>query len=153
MAGAAMSDSGENSECFPFDSVIISPVDYSRPADMRALYHAGDWDIEGWDDTHLDSIVRHSFAFVAAVIPDGSWVGMGRLISDGVSDAYLQDIVVLPEWQGQKIGSAIVSMLLKICENYGISWIGTIAGPQTEYFYRRFGLAKMNSYTPMRYEK
>ena len=34
---------------------------------------------------------------MAAIDPDGRWIGMGRIISDGVSDAYLQDIIVLPK--------------------------------------------------------
>ncbi|MFH0968170.1 MAG: GNAT family N-acetyltransferase [Methanobacteriota archaeon] len=133
--------------------IKITPVDTPRPSDMRVLYKAGGWWEEAWDDTYLTAIVKHSFAFVAAENSDGSWVGMGRLISDGVSDAYLQDIVVLPEWEGQGIGSALVQSLLDICNERGIVWIGTIAHPQTEYFYRRLGFAKMNAYTPMRYEK
>lgn len=137
----------------PSGLVRIMPVKDPRPADMRALFLAGGWWEDTWDDHYLEAIVRHSFAFVAAEVPDGSWVGMGRLISDGVSDAYLQDIVVLPEWEGQGVGSAIVQSLLDICHEQGIVWIGTIAGPQTEYFYRRFGFAKMNAYTPMRYER
>lgn len=123
-----------------------------RPGDMRLLYQAGDWLEEAWDDAHLQAIVEHSFAFVAAELPDGSWIGMGRLISDGVSDAYLQDIVVLPAWEGKGVGSAIVRELLGICASHGITWIGTISEPQTEYFYRKFGFSKMNRYTPMRYE-
>lgn len=77
---------------------------------------------------------------------------MGRIISDGVSDAYLQDIVVLPDWRNRGIGTAIVKKLMTICMHSGIGWIGIIAAPETEYFYRRFGFAKMNGYTPMRYE-
>jgi GNAT superfamily N-acetyltransferase len=133
--------------------ITIMQVRIARPADMRVLYQAGGWWEDAWDDQYLIAIAERSFAFVAAVTPDGSWAGMGRLISDGVSDAYLQDIVVLPEWKGQGIGSALVRFLLDICAERGIVWIGTIAQPQTEYFYRRFGFAKMNAYTPMRYER
>lgn len=130
----------------------VTPTRICRPDDMRRLYEAGDWWEDDWDDDHLRRIVALSFSFVVAESPDGSWIGMGRLISDGVSDAYLQDIVVLPEWEGRGVGSAIVQTLLKICGENGITWIGTIAEPQTEYFYRKFGFAKMNGYTPMRYE-
>lgn len=133
--------------------IRVLPVTDSRPADMKALYIAGGWWEDDWDDDYLSAVVSCSFAFVAALAPDGSWIGMGRLISDGVSDAYLQDIVVLPEWEGKGIGSSIVTILLDICRKSGIEWIGTIAGPQTEYFYRRFGFSKMNSYSPMRYER
>ena len=135
------------------ERVTVSLGTSGRPADMQALFRAGGWWEDDWNDALLDAIVAESFAFVTASMDDGSWVGMGRLISDGVSAAYLQDIVVLPAWEGQGIGSAIVGILLDICSSAGITWVGTIAGPQTEYFYRRFGFARMNSYTPMRYEK
>ncbi|PKL60198.1 MAG: N-acetyltransferase [Methanomicrobiales archaeon HGW-Methanomicrobiales-4] len=148
-----MTDKPSLKDLIPSGLVRITPVETPRPVDMRALYQAGGWWEDAWDDYYLAAIVENSYAFVAAEIPDGSWVGMGRLISDGVSDAYLQDIVVLPEWEGQGIGSALVQTLLDICTERGIIWIGTIAQPQTEYFYRRFGFAKMNAYTPMRYEK
>jgi aralkylamine N-acetyltransferase len=137
----------------PAGIVQISRVTTARPDDMENLYRVGDWWEDDWDNNHLLDVVEKSFAFVAAVAPDGSWIGMGRLISDGVSDAYLQDIVVLPAWEGNGIGSAIVKELLAICREKGIDWIGTIAGPETEYFYRRFGLSRMSGYTPMRYER
>lgn len=119
---------------------------------MRALFAAGGWWEPEWDDSVLRGIVSCSFAFVVARDIGDRWIGMGRLISDGVSDAYLQDIVVLPEWRGKGIGTAIVRTLLDICHVSGISWIGVIAEPETGYFYRRFGFSRMGGYTPMRYE-
>lgn len=148
-----MNDEDSEEVPVPQGLVRIAQVMSARPGDMQKLYQAGNWWEDDWDDQHLHAIVRMSFAFVAAEAPDGSWVGMGRLISDGVSDAYLQDIVVLPAWEGQGIGSAIVWYLLDICKKKGITWIGTISEPQTEYFYRKFGFARMNRYTPMRYER
>jgi len=44
------------------------------------------------------ALVRSSFAFAIAVHREsGATVGMGRAISDGVSDAYIQDLIVLPD--------------------------------------------------------
>ncbi len=134
-------------------TVLITRVSQARPDDMHALYLAGDWWQDDWDNHYLAALVEMSFAFVAAIAPDGAWIGMGRLISDGVSDAYLQDIVVLPSWEGNGIGSAMVRCLLAICKEHGITWIGTIGGPQTEYFYRKFGFSRMCGYIPMRYER
>jgi aralkylamine N-acetyltransferase len=137
----------------PDGIVTVTKATSARPGDMRDLYLAGDWWDDSWDEVILSAIVQKSFAFVAAVAPDGRWIGMGRLISDGVSDAYMQDIVVLPEWERHGIGSAIVKCLVMICKESGIDWIGTISEPETEYFYRKFGFARMNRYTPMRYER
>jgi aralkylamine N-acetyltransferase len=134
------------------DSYILEPVKECRPDEMRLLLQSGDWWEEYWDDSVLCSIVEHSFAFIVAKDPDDRWIGMGRIISDGVSDAYLQDIVVLPQWREKGIGTAIVKKLMALCADAGIGWIGIIAGPETEYFYRRFGFGRMGGYTPMRFE-
>ena len=119
---------------------------------MRQLYKAGDWWEDGWNDEILSGIVSMSFAFVAAKDTEDRWIGMGRMISDGVSDAYIQDIVVLPEWRDKGVGTAIVSCLLFICQEAKIGWIGVITGPGTEFFYRRLGFSKMGGYVPMRHE-
>lgn len=119
---------------------------------MRALLSAADWWEDEWDDSVLEAIVHKSYAFVVAKTPDERWIGMGRVISDGVSDAYLQDIVVIPAWREKGVGTALVRRLMDICHDAGIGWVGIIAGPQTEFFYRRFGFSRMGGYTPMRFE-
>lgn len=134
------------------ETYVLEQVHVCRPDEMRQLLKAGDWWEEYWDDSVLITIVEHSFAFVIAKDNSDKWIGMGRVISDGVSDAYLQDIVVLPEWREKGIGTAIVRNLMKLCYDAGIGWIGIIAAPETEYFYRRFGFARMGGYTPMRFD-
>ena len=64
---------------------------------------------------------------------------MGRAISDGVSDAYIQDMVVLPEYRGRGIGGAILRRILELCREHGIRWIALIAEGGTGDFYRRLG--------------
>lgn len=134
------------------DTYTIEQVRDCQIDDMRALLSAADWWEDEWDDSVLQAIVLKSYAFVVAKTPDGRWIGMGRILSDGVSDAYLQDIVVLLEWREKGVGTALVRRLMDICNDAGIGWIGIIAGPQTDFFYRRFGFSRMGGYTPMRYE-
>jgi len=52
---------------------------------------------------------------------------MGRAISDGISDAYIQDVTVLSEFRGQGIGTGIVQEILKQLRDDGLQWIGLIA--------------------------
>jgi ribosomal protein S18 acetylase RimI-like enzyme len=74
---------------------------------------------------------------------------MGRALSDGVSDAYIQDLVVLPECRGKDLGTAIVSTLIARCREAGISWIALIAEPDSEEFYRPLGFARMEGHVPL----
>ena len=74
---------------------------------------------------------------------------MGRLISDGSSDCYIQDVVVFPEYREMGIGGRIVSALKRIAELTGHTWIGLISAPGKEGFYERAGFSRMENYTPM----
>jgi aralkylamine N-acetyltransferase len=117
------------------------------------LYRAGDWWTDGFDEASLSGLIKGSFAFLVAIAPSsGNIVGMGRLISDGASDAYIHDLIVLPGYRDQGIGTTILDALLAICHENHIGWIGLIAGPKTEYFYTRAGFRRMGGFLPMLYE-
>ncbi|HIA28562.1 MAG TPA: GNAT family N-acetyltransferase [Planctomycetes bacterium] len=71
---------------------------------------------EGWPkppspETHL-RILRGSSHFVLAVAPDGQVVGFVTAISDGVLNAYLPLLEVLPTHRHQGIATELVSRLL-----------------------------------------
>jgi ribosomal protein S18 acetylase RimI-like enzyme len=118
--------------------------------EIANLYRAGGWWKEEYDQRELPRLIRGSFLFAVAVDrKTGHAVGMGRVISDGVSDGYIQDLVVLPEYRKTGIGTQIVSTLVKKCVERGISWIGLIAEPDTEKFYLPFGFHPMKGHTPL----
>ena len=114
------------------------------------LYRAGGWWKEGMDRSRLEELIRGSFLFAVAIdISTRKSVGMGRVISDGISDAYIQDLVVLPEWRGMGVGRMILSTLLDECKRRRISWTALIAEPGTSGFYGSLGFAPMTGYVPM----
>ena len=68
----------------------------------------------GMLDRPLDQVekaLKNGLFHVSAVC-NGKTVGMGRLVGDGAMYWYLQDIIVLPEYQGKGIGKSIVNRLL-----------------------------------------
>ena len=88
---------------------------------------------------------------MAAAFDGGRLIGMGRALSDGAGDAYIQDIVVDPDYRKQGIGGAIVKMLVAELRDAGVSWIGLVGAPGTEKFYRELGFAPLKDHIPMRY--
>ena len=133
-------------------AVTLTIADTWSHEEICTLYKAADWMQPTFSPEQIEKILKHSFCFVIAEY-NGHAIGMGRVISDSVSDGYLQDIVVLPEWRSQGIGTCIVTKLIQECHKHGIRWLGIIADPGTEYFYRKFGFARANGYTPMLYER
>ncbi len=133
------------------DAVRLEVVTSAPVEDIVRLYVAGGW----WEEKPgeregIPALIRGSFRFLLAVDADAGIVGMGRALSDGVSDAYIQDVIVVPEFRGRGIGARIVQRLVAECERAGIGWIGLIAEPGTEPFYEKLGFAALPGYLPMR---
>ena len=77
------------------------------------------------------------------MIQDIKGVNCGRLIGDKTIFLYIQDIMVVPEYQGKKIGSKIMEKILeKVQEYQKINpnirvYLG--ASKDREKFYEKFG--------------
>ena len=129
-------------------------VEYWDPGEIEAMYRVAGWWKEEYDASELPHLVHASFVFTVAIDNStGKAIGMGRAISDGISDAYLQDLVVLPEYRGLGVGTGIIKVLVDTCIARGITWIALIAEPGTDNFYLPNGFTRMAGYVPMRYTR
>lgn len=128
---------------------------HSWPQDqIMYLYKAGGWWKDSYDPSGIPALIAGSFAFAVAIDTKTSkTIGMGRALSDGVSDAYIQDLIVLPEYRGKNIGKKIVSALIEHMTAKGITWIGLIAEPGSDQFYKTLGFKPMERYIPMLHSK
>jgi len=131
-------------------NVVIRLVDAWDEGEIVYLYRAGGWWKDEYDPASIPALIRGSFAFAVAIdTGTGRAVGMGRALSDGISDGYIQDLVVLPEFRKQGIGKEIVAALLRKCTDAGITWVSLIAEPGTESFYFPQGFKPMQGYVPL----
>jgi ribosomal protein S18 acetylase RimI-like enzyme len=121
--------------------------------DIVELYKAGGWWKDSYDSSGIIPLIQGSFAFfVVTEKKSNKAIGMGRIISDGVSDAYLQDIIVLPDYRGQGIGKKLTNILIKHCLLNKLYWIALIAEPDQDGFYKTLGFKNMKDYVPMKFE-
>jgi GNAT superfamily N-acetyltransferase len=134
--------------------VDVNVVTSWDTGEIVSLYRSAGWWRDGKDDpAEIPGIIRGSFVFIVAVNrKSGKAVGMGRAISDGVSDAYIQDMVVLPEYRGRGIGRAILRKILAACREHGISWIALIAEGGMGDFYRDLGFGVEEGDLSMMYQ-
>jgi spermidine synthase len=126
-----------------------------RPSEQQSLEIISLYRNQGWwqasDDGQNDllhRLIAGSHAFVIAVW-EGAVVGIGRALSDGVSDAYIQDLTVSSSFRRQGIGRMILKTLLEQLSEDGISWIGLIAEPGSAQFYQTFDFTEMPGSIPM----
>jgi len=131
---------------------IIKAADTEQ---LKVLYRDAGWWSEDNDNTDpelISKIIRGSFAFAVASMGD-RLIGMGRAISDGVCDAYIQDVMVLREFRNHGIGVLIMDELIKHLKNNGINWISLISEPKAISFYERYGFSLMQDYVPFTLKK
>lgn len=70
----------------------------------------------GWNmlsDKQSDSALANSIFNVKALDDDGNIIGMGRIVGDGAVICYIQDLIVIPEAQGKRVGSIIIDRLIE----------------------------------------
>jgi ribosomal protein S18 acetylase RimI-like enzyme len=118
------------------------------------LYRSAGW----WQESPearaiIPAMIRGSLCFIVARSLDGHIVGMGRVISDGCSDAYIQDVTVLSAHRGKGIGSELIRRLTQFCIAREIAWIGLVAEPGTQKLYEELGFGALVNYQPMLYGK
>ncbi len=131
--------------------IIVKKVSRICVEDFRNLYlDAAWWEAEYDDNTSfINKAVKGSFCFVGAFV-GGKMIGMGRALSDGCSDAYIQDVVVLKPYRGRGVGNRIISCLVDYLQKHGVDWIALIAEPDSTAFHKKNGFRKMSRYTPMK---
>ncbi len=113
------------------------------------LYRQQGWWGEGPDDPdHVRRLAAGSHSFLT-VRAQAQVIGMGRAISDGASDAYIQDVTVDPRWRGKGLGTRIIQKIIERLEADRIFWIALIAEQNSHPFYRKLGFAPMADSTPM----
>jgi aralkylamine N-acetyltransferase len=129
---------------------FITDPDPTEALQIMALYQMADW--WGPEDEERSDLVRRlilgSHCFLA-VVEDDTIVGMGRAISDGVNDAYIQDVTVTPHLRHQGVGTCIVETIVQRLHQDGLRWIGLIAADHSHDFYKRLGFMAMPYSTPM----
>ena len=109
------------------------------------LYQAVGWTNYTNQPQRLEQALSHSLATYLA--RDGEEiVGLVRLVGDGFSSVFVQDLIVLPSYQRQGIGSNLMKEALA---DYKDAYQIQLATEQTEKtlgFYRSLGFETLTTY-------
>lgn len=104
------------------------------------LYRSVGWDAPGLDQ--IEKALEGSLATFCAC--DGDMpVGMARLMGDGGMSFYIKDFAVLPDYQGQGVGRALMNAMESWIEKqlkpgWAVS-LELISSKGRESFYAKFG--------------
>ncbi|BBD06772.1 GCN5-related N-acetyltransferase [Desulfovibrio ferrophilus] len=67
-------------------------------------------------------------------------IGLGRAISDGVYQAAIYDLCILPEYQGQGLGNGMMKAIL---DKLDVEHVILYSVPGKEAFYEKLGFSRM----------
>ena len=100
----------------------------------------------GWnrmEDEYKNQLMT-SYCHIAAY--DGErLVGYIDCVSNGVTDAYIQDLTVSPDCQGRGIGTELMNRMIEYLRSRHIYMISVIYEESLRPFYERFGFRGMFS--------
>ncbi len=125
--------------------ITIRKQEIVKLEDVLHLYQVVGWTNYTNQPQMLEQALSHSLAIYLAF--DGEKiVGLIRLVGDGFSSVFVQDLIVLPTYQRQGIGSALMKQAL---EDFKEAYQVQLATDQTEKnvgFYRSMGFETLSTY-------
>jgi ribosomal protein S18 acetylase RimI-like enzyme len=108
-------------------------------AQIEALREAVGWDrMAGMYDLILSRSYTHF-----SVRDNIQLVGFVNVISDGIGDAFLVDLMIHPDFQRRGIGQALVKQAAAELKADGLRFIQVTFEPELESFYRACGFHHM----------
>lgn len=93
--------------------------------------------------------LKNSFCVFGA-FADDKLIGIFRALSDGVSDAYLLDLIVENKSRNNGVATALSQSIVRYLHSRNIDWIVCISTPDGKYVHQKIG-KEMNNFIPFRF--
>ena len=114
--------------------------------EILPLYETVGWSNYTSNPTMLKNALEHSLFLISARDENGKLVGFLRAVGDGYSILYIQDIIVLPEYQRQGIGTQLLRQTLEHFKEVYQIILTTDSELKTIAFYEANGFTALSKY-------
>ena len=121
--------------------MIYKINEFIKPEDISSLREAVGWNRMDWE---LCNPLLTSYCHIA-VYEGNELIGYIDSISNGVTDAYIQDLMVHPKYQGKGIGTELMNRMIDYMKEKHIYMVSVIFEEKLKGFYERFGFYTMLS--------
>ena len=125
--------------------ITIKKQEIVKLEDVLHLYQAVGWTNYTHQPPMLEQALSHSLVIYLALDGDAV-VGLIRLVGDGFSSVFVQDLIVLPSYQRQGIGSSLMKEALKDYKDAYQVQLVTEETERTLEFYRFMGFETLSTY-------
>jgi GNAT superfamily N-acetyltransferase len=101
----------------------------------------------GWEEHEIEDIrtaLKNTLYSVVSRNEKGELIGMARIIGDAGMYYYIQDVIVIPEYQNMGIGKELMERIMGYIDRNKKKalFIGLMAAKGKEGFYKRYGFAE-----------
>ncbi|MBT3273953.1 MAG: GNAT family N-acetyltransferase [Spirochaetales bacterium] len=109
------------------------PIDAKELGELRIAV--------GWDrgDSTDEQILSRRFSYYTASTEDGALVGFISVMSDGISDALLVDMMVHPTHHHEKVGTRLIRRAVADVRDAGIQCVQITCEERLTPFYQQCG--------------
>lgn len=121
--------------------------------EILALYKAVEWSNYYKKPKMLEEAYQDSLYILGAYLEE-RLVGIIRVVGDGASIIFIQDLLVHPDYQRQKIGTQLLKYVFNRYENVYQKVLLTENTEKTKIFYSKLGMTpieEMNGTSFIRY--
>lgn len=105
---------------------------------LEQLYASVGWVMYTNDLDRLDKAIGHSLSVIAAWHQE-NLVGLVRVVGDGYTLIYIQDLLVHPKYQNEGIGSTLLKQMLNKYHHVRQKVLLTDNAANVRNFYEKFG--------------
>ncbi|MCD8895797.1 GNAT family N-acetyltransferase [Mammaliicoccus sciuri] len=112
---------------------------------LQKLYLSVGWDVYVKNNEDMTVLLKNTCYFVT-VWDNDQLVGLTRIISDDHSIAYVQDILIDPDYQGNGIGSKLLNMIKERFNHVRQVVLMTDTSEKTINFYEKNELLSLDKY-------
>lgn len=120
--------------------------------DLTKLYNSVGWFAYTNTRVNLMAAVANSLMVVSAWA-DNQLVGLVRVVGDGETIIFIQDILVDPKFQSQQVGTELMNRVLNMYPNVRQKVLLTEEAPDVRHFYEKFGFRSADQGTLIAFYK
>ena len=123
---------------------MLALTDHDLPTqdELVELYESVDWTTYTQDPERLHLAVSRSLRVVCAR-DDEKLVGLARIVGDGLTIVYLQDILVAPSHQRRGVGAELMKEALRPFQDVRQQVLLTDDEPRQREFYEAMGFTEI----------
>jgi ribosomal protein S18 acetylase RimI-like enzyme len=108
------------------------------PSEINLLFKTVEW--PQFSEEQLQQSFQSTWNWITCRSSDGQLVGFSRILSDGITHAYICSMVVHASFQKSGIGTAMMLKMLDLCSDSNLKPVlKTKVEGEILHFYNKFG--------------